>query len=56
MDWDKAEQHLIEVIQRYLHQGSLGVSHHVNKLYPLLRRLRSGERSQGLYDAIMREN
>lgn len=52
MDWTKAEEHLNDMMEKYLNKGSLGVSSFMDNVYPLRNRFRAGERTQGLYDAI----
>lgn len=54
MDWGQAEEHLNDMIDKYLSQGSLGVSSFMVRVYPLRNRFKDGERTQDLYDAIMR--
>jgi hypothetical protein len=54
VDWTKAERHLKDVASKYLHEGSIGVARYTQKIYPLFHRFIDGERSQVLYDAIMR--
>lgn len=52
MDWTKAEDHLNDMMDKYLHKGSIGVVLFMERVFPLRDRFRKQERTQELYDAI----
>ena len=54
MDWARAEAWLNELIAAYVSLGWAGSFGLHLTLLPLKRRLDAGERTQDLYDAIMR--
>ncbi len=53
LDWTVAEERLNGLIDRYLHNGSLGVSGFMEHIYPLRNRFKAGERTPELYNDIL---
>jgi hypothetical protein len=53
MDWEKAENHLIEIRQQYNDIGSSGIPALSMFINPLLIRFEQGERTENLYNSIM---
>jgi len=57
LDWEKAKEHLDEIIARYQRfVGIPGVNTSLALtlvMYPLLRRFNSGERTQELYNEML---
>lgn len=53
MNWEKAENYLKEVRQRYTDIGASGVPALTMVINPILVRFEGGERSEELYDDIM---
>lgn len=54
-NFQAAEEHLIALVQKYLNQGSLGVSHYMEHIHSLWGRFKSGEKTDQLYELIMKE-
>lgn len=54
VDWNEAVAHLQDVRQRYVEIGSAGIAALTLVLNPLLVRFDCGERTDDLYEAMMR--
>jgi len=55
LDWKKVELHLIVLIKKYVDGGSTGVCHFCDTILPLRNRYNNGERTEELYNEIMKQ-
>jgi hypothetical protein len=56
LDWNLAEEHLKAVADQRLHEGSLGINRFMIDVEPYWKRYWDGERTEELFNAIMRLN
>ncbi len=53
VDWNQAEQYLRFLFHSYQHQIASSMDHVNEKILPLMKKVRDGERSEGLYKEIL---
>lgn len=54
IDWDAAETHLRDVVSSLMHQGSLGITRFFGNAHDAWTRFYAGERTEELYNTIMK--
>lgn len=51
--WQRAGQHLTEIIRKHMDHGNIGVLHYTDQIMPLWKRYQDGERTEELFTEIM---